>query len=156
MYNCSCFRSILCLRHYSVPLINLHKHRGGSRERVQGVGGAPPPPPPPPAMTCGFLIQLVFCGRKKWFIGVEFEQETSAPLLKKNPGSAPETQNASLPSVATDDGKQFQCFKNIVVCNKTVTLFLEDTFKFFKKEKIAWDSPFKEEKRSSLLGRVKY
>ena len=131
MYNCSYFRSILCLRHYLVPLINLHKHRGGSRGRVQGVRT------PPPEMTCGFLIQLVFCGKKKWFIGVEFEQETSAPLLKKNPGSAPETQNASLPSVATDDGKQFQCFKNIVVCNKTVTLFLEDTFKFFKKEKIA-------------------
>ena len=24
-----------------------------------------------------------------WFIGVEVEQETSAPPLKKNPGSAP-------------------------------------------------------------------
>ena len=24
-----------------------------------------------------------------WFIGVEVEQETSAPLPKKNPGSAP-------------------------------------------------------------------
>ena len=24
-----------------------------------------------------------------WFIGVEVKQETSAPLLKKNPGSAP-------------------------------------------------------------------
>ena len=32
----------------------------------------------PPEMTCCFLIQLVF-----WFIGVEVEQETSAPLLKK-------------------------------------------------------------------------
>ena len=42
------------------------------------------PPPPSPEMTCGFLIQLVF-----WFIGVEFEQETSAPPPKKNPGSAP-------------------------------------------------------------------
>jgi len=41
-------------------------------------------------MTCGFLIQLVF-GKKKtiWFIGVEVEQETSAPPPKKNPGSAP-------------------------------------------------------------------
>ena len=27
-----------------------------------------------------------------WFIGVEVEQETSAPPPKKNPGSAPETQ----------------------------------------------------------------
>ena len=41
-------------------------------------------------MTCGFLIQLVFCKKKtKWFIGVEVEQETSAPPPKKNPGSAP-------------------------------------------------------------------
>ena len=40
---------------------------------------------PPPALTCGFLIQLVFCQKKKkmWFIGVEVEQETSAPPPKK-------------------------------------------------------------------------
>ena len=46
---------------------------------------------PPSEMTCGFLIQLVFCQKKKtmWFIGVEVEQETSAPPPKKNPGSAP-------------------------------------------------------------------
>ena len=49
----------------------------------------------PPEMTCGILIQLVFCKKKKkkkktmWFIGVEVEQETSAPPPKKNPGSAP-------------------------------------------------------------------
>ena len=41
-------------------------------------------------MTCGFLIQLVFCQKKTmWFIGVEVEQETSAPPPKKNPGSVP-------------------------------------------------------------------
>ena len=47
--------------------------------------------PPPPEMTCSFLIQLVFCKEKEtmWFIGVEVEQETSAPPPKKNPGSAP-------------------------------------------------------------------
>ena len=41
--------------------------------------------PPPPEMTCGFLIQLVFCKKKKtmWFIDVEVEQETSAPPPKK-------------------------------------------------------------------------
>ena len=46
---------------------------------------------PSPEMTCGFLIQLVFCKKKKtlWFIGVEVEQETSAPPPKENPGSAP-------------------------------------------------------------------
>ena len=44
---------------------------------------------PPPEMTCGFLIQLVFCEKKKtmWCIGVEVE--TSAPPPKRNPGSAP-------------------------------------------------------------------
>ena len=41
-------------------------------------------------MTCGFLVQLVFCKKKTmWFIGVEVEQETSATPPKKNPGSAP-------------------------------------------------------------------
>ena len=40
--------------------------------------------PPPPEMTCGFLIQLVFCKKKTmWFIGVEVEQETSATPPKK-------------------------------------------------------------------------
>ena len=43
----------------------------------------------PPGMTCGFLIQLVFC-QTMWFIGVEVEQEKSAPPPKKNPGSAPD------------------------------------------------------------------
>ena len=58
---------------------------GGSRGRVQGLRT-----PPPREMTCGFLIQLVFCKKKTmWFIGVEIEQETSAPPPKKNPGSAP-------------------------------------------------------------------
>ena len=60
-----------------------------------GAGGAHRPPlPPPPVMTCGFLIQLVFCKKKTiWFIGVELEQETSAPPPKKNPGSAPGANN---------------------------------------------------------------
>ena len=59
--------------------------RGGSRGRVQGVRT-----PFPPEMTCGFLIQLVFCKKKSmWFIGVEIEQEKSAPPHKENPGSAP-------------------------------------------------------------------
>ena len=41
-------------------------------------------------MTCGFLMQLVFCKKKTvWFIGVEVEPETSAPPPKTNPGSAP-------------------------------------------------------------------
>ena len=31
-----------------------------------------------------------------WFIGVEVEQETSAPPPKKNPGSAPDYCNESV------------------------------------------------------------
>ena len=46
-------------------------------------------PPPLPEMPCGFLIQLVFCKKTMWFIGVEVEKETSAPPPKDNPGSAP-------------------------------------------------------------------
>ena len=60
--------------------ISLCSHyRGGPRGRVQGVRT------PPPELTCGFLIQLVFCKKKEtmWFIGVEVEQETSAPPPKK-------------------------------------------------------------------------
>ena len=57
--------------------------RGGSRGRVQGVRT-------PPEMTCGFLIQLVFCKKKNtiWFIGVGVEQETSAPPPKKTATAA--------------------------------------------------------------------
>ena len=49
-------------------------------------------PSPPPEMTGRFVIQLVFCKKKKktmLFIGVEVEQEMSAPPPKKNPGTAP-------------------------------------------------------------------
>ena len=52
--------------------------RDGSRWRVQGVHTSP-------KMTCGVLMQLVFCKKEKtlWIIGVEVEQETSAPPPKK-------------------------------------------------------------------------
>ena len=67
---------------------------GGSRGGAQGGGGGAggAPPPPPLEMTCGFPTQLVFCKKKRtmWFVGVEVEQETSAPRPKTNPGSAPE------------------------------------------------------------------
>ena len=75
---------VVCLAfRHSLGIVIL---RGGSRGRVQGVR------PAPTEMICGFLIQLVFCKKKKkqkWFIGVEVEQETSAPPPKKIPGSAP-------------------------------------------------------------------
>ena len=45
-----------------------------------------------------------YSAKKMWFIGVEAEQETSAPPLKKNPGSAPalernETEQINIKSV---------------------------------------------------------
>ena len=44
-----------------------------------------------------------------WFIGVEVEQETSAPPPKKNPGSAPEitTEHASYSPVTFVTHKRF-------------------------------------------------
>ena len=44
-------------------------------------------PPAPPEMTCGFLIPLVFCEKKKLcgLLVLPVEQETSAPPPKKNP-----------------------------------------------------------------------
>ena len=53
----------------------------------------------PPEMTCGFSNTTGILQKKKtmWFIGVEVEQETSAPPPKKNPGSAPALWH-SLPS----------------------------------------------------------
>ena len=53
-------------------------YRGGSRGRVQGVRT----PPPPPRDDLRF-------SNTTGIIGVEVEQETSAPPPKKNPGSAP-------------------------------------------------------------------
>ena len=42
------------------------------------------PPSPPPEMTCGFLIQLVFCKKKTmWLIGDQVEQETRAAPPEK-------------------------------------------------------------------------
>ena len=60
--------------------------RGGSRGRVQGVR------PPPSRDDLRFSNTTGILQKKKtiWFIGVEVEQETSAPPPKKNPGSAPE------------------------------------------------------------------
>ena len=33
------------------------------------------PPPPLPEITCGFLVQLVFCRKNLWFVGVEVKHE---------------------------------------------------------------------------------
>ena len=46
-------------------------------------------PPPRDDLRFSNTTGLVFKKKTMWFIGVEVEQETSAPPPKKNPGSAP-------------------------------------------------------------------
>ena len=64
---------------------DLQVTRGGSRGRVQGCA------PPPPEMTCGFLIQLVFCKKNYvvYWCWSRARDECTPP--KNNPGSAPES-----------------------------------------------------------------
>ena len=55
----------------------------------------------PPEITCGFLIQLVFCKKKSVTPFL-----TGAPPPKKNPGSAPDaSEQKSLLDVHIPDGK---------------------------------------------------
>ena len=60
--------------------------RGGSKGRVQGVRTPPPWDGLRFSNTTGILPPPQ---KTMWFIGVEVEQETSAPPPKKDPGSAP-------------------------------------------------------------------
>ena len=53
---------------------------------------------PPPRDDLRFSNTTGILQKKKktmWFIGVEVEQETSAPRPKKNPGSAPGVRSSS-------------------------------------------------------------
>ena len=49
-------------------------------------------PPPPPEMTCGFLIQLVFCKKNyvAYWCWSRAKDECTPP--QKNPGSAPDLE----------------------------------------------------------------
>ena len=51
-------------------------------------------PPPPPCDDLRFSNSTGILQKKTmWFIGVEVQQETSAPPPRKNPGSAPGANN---------------------------------------------------------------
>ena len=78
--------------HSSSFIANRQKEEVGGICAGADLGGGCRGCAPPPEMTCGFLIQLVFCKKTMWFIGVEVEQETSAPPPQKNRGSAPVAQ----------------------------------------------------------------
>ena len=79
--------------------------------------------PPSLEMTCGFLIQLVFCKKKTMrFIGVEVEQETSAPPPKKNPGSAPDESYMILPAKTISGSYVKQNNSDLVFQTRTIFL----------------------------------
>ena len=65
---------------FSRGAYHLTENRGGSRGRVQGVRT-----PTPPEVTCGFLIQLVFCKKKKLcgLLVLKKSKRRVHPLLKK-------------------------------------------------------------------------
>ena len=65
-----------------LPVSRKWQYRGGSGGRAQGV--YTPLPPLRFSNTTGIRQK-----KTMWFIGVEVEQEMSAPPPKKNPGSAP-------------------------------------------------------------------
>ena len=50
------------------------------------LGGGCRDAPPPHEMTCGFLIQLAFCKKKKtmWFIGISRARDECTPSWKKS------------------------------------------------------------------------
>ena len=54
----------LCFKVFLIQISYVCLTRGRSRGRVQGVCT----PPPPPKMTCGFLVQLVFCQKKNYLV----------------------------------------------------------------------------------------
>ena len=85
--------------------------RGRSRGRVQGVST-----PPPPEMTCGFLIQLVFCQkilcsllvvkqnmRKGWKIYVKWRENGSSLVV--HPWLVPSRLHVTRAAGAGGDGK---------------------------------------------------
>ena len=51
---------------------------------------------PPPDNLRFSNTTAILPKKTMWFIGVEVEQETSAPPPKKNPGSAPVTQKCTM------------------------------------------------------------
>ena len=69
----------------------------------KGAVGAPSPPPPPSWDDLRFSDTTGIMPKKTmWFIGVEVEQETTAPHSKKNPWSAPAWWSMM---VSDDDGE---------------------------------------------------
>ena len=90
--NVSGVNAVRTLQGTSVKLVRMQsivpiRSRGGSRGRVHGVRT----PPPPPRDDLRFSNTTSIQQKKPMcFIGVEVEQETSAPPPKKSPGSAPE------------------------------------------------------------------
>ena len=69
--------------------------------------------PPPPRDDLRFSNTTGILQKKNmWFIGVEVEQETSAPPPKKNPGSAPVEEVEGCPAKTTISATSPKIAKN--------------------------------------------
>ena len=69
--------------------------------------------PPPPRDDLWFSNTTSILQKKTmWFIGVEAEQEMSAPPPKKNPGSAPASAQASLCWREAGESTKGRCMEN--------------------------------------------
>ena len=77
---------MILVKKWVAAIHQVHISRGGSRGRVQGVHTPPPRDDLRFSNTTGILQKK----KSMWFIGVEVEQETSAPPPKKSAGSAPD------------------------------------------------------------------
>ena len=111
-----------------LAVISFVSFRGGSRGRVQGV--RTPPDDLRFSNTTGILQKQKTMG----FIGVEGEQETSAPSPKKHPGSAPVLcnnisllaevshgmkKNCTACTVRASTGVSFRTSKVLITCDTT-------------------------------------
>ena len=75
--------------------------------------------PPPPEMTCGFLIQLVFCKKKNYVVywcWSKARDECTPP--KKNPGSAPVMMMMMMMMMITMTATMMMAIKIIMLLKK--------------------------------------
>ena len=91
------WNSLVATIHFRVRM------QGRTRGRAQGVRT---PPPPSDDMLFSKTTGILQKKKTMWFIGVEVDQETSAPPPDKNPGSAPGMSARS----------RLGCFRAKLVC----------------------------------------
>ena len=102
----------------SVPQMDMPSDRvNAGADLGRGCRGCAPSPPPRDDLRFSNATGILQKKKKKtlWFIGVEVEQETSAPLLKKNPESAPGTVSCELFTLGWNNLITMSCFNPVIV-----------------------------------------